>query len=262
MTLLEKHFTNLSRSYNDLRTTDPEPVRYVREKLRGRKTVYGADIGCGGGRYDLLLMELMPGLSLICVDANEAMLKETGRLLLSNGHMDFRTLQMNASVMVLPRDSLDFITAFNAIHHFDPVDFLQQASSSLKDRGYVFVYTRLRSQNARNIWGRFFPGFYEKERRLFRMSHIEAWMDRVEGISLSEIVFFKFRRVATLDRLVSQARNKHYSTFSLYDDGEFAESLLLFQEELQRHFQDLRHIDWIDENVMLTFRKDLPHGQK
>jgi len=94
------------------------------------------------------------------------------------------------------------------------------------------------------------------------MSHIEAWMDKVEGISLSEIVFFKFRRVATLDRLVSQARNKHYSTFSLYDDGEFAESLLLFQEELQRHFQDLRHIDWIDENVMLTFRKDLPHGQK
>ena len=121
---------------------------------------------------------------------------------------------------------------------------------------------RLRSQNARNIWGRFFPGFHEKERRLFQMSDVEAWMDRVEGISLSEIIFFKYGRVATLDRLVNQARNKHYSTFSLYNDDEFAESLLLLQEELQRHFQDTRHIEWIDENVRLTFRKDLSHGQK
>lgn len=260
MTQIEKHFTNLSRSYNGLRTTDLEPVRYVQEKLRDRKAVYGADIGCGGGRYDLMLLELVPGLSLICADANEAMLEETVRLLESNGHMNFCTQRSDASAMALPQNSLDFITTFNAIHHFDPVVFLQQASSSVKDGGYVFVYTRLRSQNARNVWGRFFPGFNEKERRLFRMNDIEAWMDSVDGMSLSEIVFFKFRRVASMDRLINQAQNKHYSTFSLYDDVEFAESLLLFREELERHFRDPLHIEWIDENVMLTFRKDSSHG--
>jgi hypothetical protein len=31
----------------------------------------------------------------------------------------------------------------------------------LKGAGRLFIYTRLRSQNRRNIWGRFFPRFHE-----------------------------------------------------------------------------------------------------
>ena len=80
-------------------------------------------------------------------------------------------------------------------------------------------------------------------------------MDKVEGLSLSERIFFKFERVASLNHLIHQARNKHYSTFSLYADDEFKQALILFREALQRNFRDLRHIEWIDENVMLTFRK-------
>ena len=58
MVRLDEHFTNISRSYNDLRTTDLDPVRYIQEKLRDRTTISGADIGCGGGRYDLLLFAI------------------------------------------------------------------------------------------------------------------------------------------------------------------------------------------------------------
>ncbi len=57
MVRLDEHFTNISRSYNDLRTMDPDPVWYIQEKLRDRTAISGADIGCGGGRYDLLLLE-------------------------------------------------------------------------------------------------------------------------------------------------------------------------------------------------------------
>ena len=256
MTLLDDHFTSISRLYNELRTTDPEPVRYIQEKFRDGQTIHGADIGCGGGRYDLLMLELVPGLSLICADVNEAMLEEAVRLLESHGHKNFRTRLLEASATPFPSKSLDFVMTFNAIHHFDPVVFLQQASRIVKDGGYVFVYTRLRSQNARNIWGRFFPGFKEKERRLFHMSHIEAWMDKVDGLSLNESVFFKFRRVASLDHLINQARNKHYSTFALFGDDEFKQALILFREALRRNFGDPRQIEWIDENVMLTFRKN------
>jgi len=133
MTQLDKHFTNLSRSYNDLRTTDPEPVRYLQEKLRDWKTVYGADIGCGGGRYDLLLLELVPGLSLICADANEAMLEETVRLLESHGHKNFCMQRLDVSAMALPQNSLDFVMTFNAIHHFDPVPTDYYPSMQLND---------------------------------------------------------------------------------------------------------------------------------
>ena len=253
---LDEHFTNISRSYNDLRTTDPDPVRYIQEKLGARTTINGADIGCGGGRYDLLLLEVLPELSLTCTDVNEAMLEEPARLLEGHGHKNFCTRRMDVSAMLFPQNSLDFVMTFNAIHHFDPVIFLQQVSRSVKDDGYVFIYTRLRSQNARNVWGRFFPGFKEKESRLFQMSHFEGWVDRVEGLGLNEIVFFKFRRVASLDHLMNQARNKHYSTFSLYRDGEFAEALTLFREELHRNVRDLQCIEWIDENIMLTLRRD------
>ena len=158
MTLLDDHFTNISRTYNELRTTDPEPVRYIQEQLRYRQTIHGADIGCGGGRYDLLMLELVPGLALICADANEAMLAETVRLLESHGHENFGTRLLDASALPFPRKSLDFVMTFNAIHHFDPVEFLQQAARIVKDGGYVFVYTRLRSQNARNIWGSLLSG--------------------------------------------------------------------------------------------------------
>ena len=56
--------------------------------------------------------------------------------------------------------------------------FLQEASKTLKDGGYVFVYTRLKSQNARNIWGCFFPKFTEKEKRLYDLSNVEIWIDK------------------------------------------------------------------------------------
>jgi hypothetical protein len=88
------------------------------------------------------------------------------------------------------------------------------------------------------------------------MGHFEGWVDRVEGLGFSEIAFFKFRRAASLDHLMNQARNKHYSTFSLYRDVEFAEALTLFREELRRNVRDLQCIEWIGENIMLTLRKD------
>ena len=50
------HFLNLSTSYNELRTTDQEPVLYIGEKLDSKNHIRGADIACGAGRYDLLLL--------------------------------------------------------------------------------------------------------------------------------------------------------------------------------------------------------------
>ena len=34
---MHDHFSNLSASYNDVRTTDHEPVLYIKKKLRGFK---------------------------------------------------------------------------------------------------------------------------------------------------------------------------------------------------------------------------------
>lgn len=252
---MHDHFSKLSASYNYVRTTDHEPVLYIKEKLSGKDRIRGADIGCGGGRYDLLLLEALPGLHLLCGDINEPMVKETICYLEDHGQKNFFARLIDSSGLQLPDNSLDFILTFNAIHHFDPVHFLSQAARAIQNGGYIFVYTRLRSQNVRSIWGRFFPGFREKEGRLYDLPQIDQWSGRVEFLYLEEIRFFQFKRIASLQHLLNQAENRHYSTFCLYSEDECNLALSGFKEEIERHFEDVDRVGWTDENAMIVFRK-------
>ncbi len=256
MSTMDKHFRNLSCIYNELRTTDLEPIILICEKLQKRSNLKGADIGCGAGRYDLLLLKHLPELHLICGDINEAMIKETVCYLEQHGQKNFSTHFIDASDLQLPEGALDFVSTFNAIHHFEPIEFLNQACMALKHGAYAFVYTRLKSQNTHNIWGRFFPGFIEKEDRLYDLSQIEKWSNKIEYLTLKSIHFFKFKRVLPLKVLVSQAGNKHYSTFSLYTDDEFDKALKNFKQKIENDFEDIERVQWSDENVMILFCKD------
>ena len=256
MNTMYNHFRNLSCIYNESRTTDLKPIIFICEKLQNRNNLKGADIGCGAGRYDLLLLKLLPDLHLICGDVNEAMIKETTCYLEDHGQKNFSTHCVDASDLQLPQGALDFVSTFNAIHHFEPVRLLNQAREALKVGGYVFVYTRLKSQNMRNIWGRFFPGFSEKEDRLYNLSQIEKWTDKVESLTLEAIHFIKFKRVLSLEELLSKAENKHYSTFSLYSEAEFDKALKSFKQKIKSNFADIERVQWTDENVMLLFIKE------
>ena len=253
MDTMYNHFENLSCFYNELRTTDLEPIIFICKKLQNRSKLKGADIGCGGGRYDLLLLKHLPDLQLICGDVNEAMVNETTSYLTSLGQKKFSAHCIDASDLKLPKGALDFISTFNAIHHFDPVEFLNQAGRALKEGGYVFVYTRLKSQNMRNIWGKFFPKFVEKEDRLYDLSQIEKWTNKLESLKLEAIHFFNFNRKLSLKQLLSQAQKKHYSTFSLYTEVEFDKALKKFKNKIERNFEDVELVQWSDENVMILF---------
>ncbi|MCP4696419.1 MAG: class I SAM-dependent methyltransferase [Gammaproteobacteria bacterium] len=248
-----RHFENVSASYNALRTTDEEPIQYIRDQMRNEAGIQGADIGCGGGRYDLLLLQNIPDLHLICSDVNEAMVQEAAAYLDKHGQKNFSVQTSVASDLRLADKGLNFICTFNAIHHFDPVVFLDQCGKALRQQGIVFVYTRLRTQNARNLWGRFFPDFAEKETRLYSLSQIEEWTARV--LVPESIRFFRFHRTASLEQLIHQAEGRHYSTFSLYKEKEFQKALDSFKQKIRENFSDPERIQWVDENVMLTFRK-------
>ena len=181
------------------------------------------------------------------------MISETTSYLKSHGQNNFSAHCIDASDLKLPKEALDFLSTFNAIHHFEPVDFLNQAGRALIDGGYVFVYTRLKSQNMRNIWGRFFPGFVEKENRLYDLLQIEAWSDKLESLRLEAIHFFNFKRALPLKQLLFQAEMKHYSTFSLYAEVEFDIALKTFKNKIKRNYEDIELVQWSDENVMIVF---------
>ena len=76
MDAMYRHFARIARKFSTLRTADPLPVRFLVQKLAPRECVRAADIGCGAGRYDMVLLRrLGERLHLICVDPNEAMLR-------------------------------------------------------------------------------------------------------------------------------------------------------------------------------------------
>src|SRR5436189_2367954 len=151
------HFERVAAVYESLRTTDEAPVRAIGQLLPGRP-VTGLDIGCGTGRYTRLLRGLLPDGSLLAAaDVSAAMLAQLRAA--RRGHA-LRVVPLLAAAEELPlrTASLDLVTAFNCVHHFDLGRFLAAAARVLQPGGQLFIYTRTPQQNARTIWGRYFPG--------------------------------------------------------------------------------------------------------
>ncbi len=251
---MHKHFSEIAPAYRALRTTDLEPIRIICQKLRGLKPVTAADIGCGGGRYDLLLFEHLNNLHLTCIDRNEAMLRQASSYLKCHGFHNFVAIKADANHLPLKEGLIDFVFSFNAVHHFDFPKFVDGAATFTKNGGFIFIYTRLRSQNMRNIWGHYFPLFSEKEFRLYELDYITEMVDSINGLSIESTERFQFNRKATLEGLVDKVKGRHYSTFSLYKEDELDQALKEFQKNIRRQFQDTNRIEWLDENILFILR--------
>ncbi|MFQ6083637.1 MAG: class I SAM-dependent methyltransferase [Candidatus Aminicenantia bacterium] len=258
MKRIRTHFSKIAHIYEDLRTTDLKPILFMKRKLQNLNKIEAADVGCGGGRYDIELFHYLgERLYLTCIDDNENMLNELTKNLKDHKIKNFKTKRAPARVLPLAVNSLDAIFTFNAIHHFKLLDFLEEVSRVLRDNGYLFIYSRLRSQNKRNIWGRYFPEFHEKETRLYKLSELKEVVKKISILKLESIEYFKYKRMAKLEWLITRATNYHYSTFCLYDEKEFEEALKKFQENIAHHFKNLDNITWDDENIMFNIRKNV-----
>lgn len=256
MVNVTSHFSAIAAQYRGLRITDEAPIIRIVESLSGIETIRAANVGCGAGRYDLRLFR-HPGLRLrlYCIDTNTNMLRNLRRYLLNHGFRSFCPLHADASSLPLRTDSLDAVLTFNAVHHFRVCEFLREAVRVLKPGGRLFIYTRLRSQNRRNIWGIHFPSFWRKETRLFEKGELETLVEGVSGLTLESVDFFRYQRVSSLVQLLENVRRHHYSTFCLYSPEELARALTRFDDSLRQHYRDLTRISWHAENVMFIARK-------
>lgn len=244
------HFSHVASSYRHIRQTDTEPILFISEILKNLPRVHAADVGCGAGRYDLLLFRHVKNLHLTCIDLNESMLQQVFDYLASHHISQFETLRANGDEIPLDDGSMDCVLTFNAIHHFDLAGFLENAVRVSKPAGKIFIYTRLRSQNARNVWGRHFPSFTEKETRLYELNELDAAIRAVEGAKLERVEPFHYQRQATVAQLVERVRARHYSTFSLYAEEELNSALERFQASLKRERHET--VEWVDENTLLV----------
>ncbi len=198
----------------------------------------------------MLLFQHVNNLHLTCIDLNESMLQQVSDYLTHHHVSQFKTLRASGNEIPIEDRSLDCVLTFNAVHHFDLVRFLENAVRVSKPGGKIFIYTRLRSQNARNICGQYFPSFTEKETRLYELDEIEAGIQAVEGVRLEQVQPFHYQREATVAQLVERVRARHYSTFSLYADEELKNALEIFQASLKHAFHET--VEWVDENTLLV----------
>ena len=250
------HFSTIAFRYNDLRTTDPEVIDFVTDVLPADGHLLAVDVGCGSGRYDIeLLKQAGKRISLTCLDFTVEMLRALDRELQGQALGQYHTLRAAAHGLPFRDKRLDCVVTFNAIHHFDVPSFLRESARVLVLDGLLVIYTRTRSQNARNVWGRYFPRFAEKERRLYELWELQEHLDNVPGLELETIQEFQFERMASFEWLEEQARNRHYSTFALYEAAEFDWAMREFHRNLRRHFLDIDYITWRDENTALVVRK-------
>jgi ubiquinone/menaquinone biosynthesis C-methylase UbiE len=253
---IHQHFSRIAKRYRNLRTTDLEPITVVIQELKNLAPIKGIDVGCGDGRYDLLLCQYLGDrLKLTCVDANDCMLEELDKYLIKHGLSNFESMHSEAEYLPFPSNALDCVCAFNAVHHFNLPEFLRESDRILKNGGYLFIYTRLREQNGRNIWGRYFPKFHQKEARLYdldTLTHLLA----ASNLHIKSIEYFKYGRISTLAQLIKRAREHHYSTFSLYSSEELEEAITRFKQNIRSEFEDTNQIRWFDENVLFVVRKE------
>ena len=254
---VQSHFSEIAAQYRGLRITDPDPILSIKARLRDSPSrIIAADIGCGGGRYDLELFHYLDErLFLYCVDSNRQMLDEVDGYLSRHGIRDFKIKQSLDRQLPFEDASLDCLFTFNAIQHFTLPRFLKETERVVKDEGRLFIYTRLRSQNRRNIWGQHFPLFHQKETRLYESWELEDILKKVPNLELEGTEYFRFEREASLNRLIERARNHHYSTFSLYSKSEFERCCEEFEKNLRSSFSDLKSIRWSDHNILLVVRK-------
>ena len=250
-TNVDLHFSQVAREYRRIRTTDLEPIDYIVSKLNGQEKLVGADIGCGAGRYSLMLCQALgKRFSLYCCDRSPDMLRELEKHMRSNGIQRFTVVNSSSEKIPLDNDTLGALFTFNAIHHFSIIEFFQECSRLLVGNGQLFVYTRLREQNSRNIWGKYFPGFHKRETRLYQQGEIEKELSKVSSLELNSVTKFHYQRSESLDQLVRLVKQRHYSTFSLYNDIELADALSKFEDNIRNEFSDTTNVCWEDENIM------------
>jgi hypothetical protein len=139
------------------------------------------------------------------------------------------------------------VTAFNCVHHFSLGRFLTAAARVLRPGGQLFIYTRTPQQNARTIWGRYFPGFTEHEQRLHSETAFRDAVQRTDGLQMIAAQTFRHPRSSTPERLRAQAEGRHYSTFSLYTPDELRASIATFQARLPSS-----EVSWVDEHLLVV----------
>lgn len=242
------HFAAVAHQYRSLRLTDSAPVQDIAGQLRAYRLMIeprrliGIDVGAGTGRYSEALNHALGYMGdVVAVDRSLAMLTQGGRCSVD---LPLPAVCSDSSALPVRAQSLDFVASFNAIHHFNLPRFTEAVKRVVRPGGHLFVYTRTPEQNSRSIWGRNFPGFTDREQRLYCDATLREAFAPLGPMVLRD---YAFQRSATLAQLTERVRGGSYSTFALYSQAELDSALARFLGTLA----GTPRATWTDENLLI-----------
>ncbi|GAC1627523.1 MAG: class I SAM-dependent methyltransferase [Candidatus Acidiferrum sp.] len=140
----KQRFSNRVADYVRYRPRYPEAVLdLLRSECGLRQDHSIADIGSGTGFLSELFLK--NGNRVFGVEPNEAM-RQAGEEILA-GYSTFASVNGSAEATTLADTSVDFVTAGQAFHWFDPVAARTEFARVLKPRGWVVVLWNDRGLN-------------------------------------------------------------------------------------------------------------------
>ena len=254
---MENHFERVASTYTNVRDTDPDVIDAIINSFpRVDHAIDIAEIGCGSGRYSVLITARLAGcLRLFCCDYSSAMLAECTKYMSQRSPSSrICYCQLDANDLPFADSSFDAVVTMNAVHLFDLDRFVADAARVLRSGGSLCIFTRTPEQNARTVWGQHFPGFTVRETRLHRREVLEESAVRIAELELAGVREFKHSRTESPESLLNRARNFHYSTFALYPSDEFERAMTVFAEKLAQLSVDGK-IEHTAENILVLARR-------
>ncbi|MFQ6011854.1 MAG: class I SAM-dependent methyltransferase, partial [Nitrososphaerales archaeon] len=250
------YFSRIASSYDSLRgmAYHDDLVRTVSKYTNAGSTLF--DIAGGTGRLSIpICMEL--GLRLELLDRSEEMLgvardkvaKEGGRV---GGYpVIFHKGDASSSFRTqLQLDHVKLFTCMNAIHHIR-LGFVPQLERAMPAGTHLLILARSKQQNDRSYLGSRFKGFGSKENRLYDMDEIISTCEK-SGLKLAEANDYSYPKTVPKETLLREVEEKKYSTFDLYTENEFLDSLNDFRELLT---SEPDHLEFQSECMILVFKR-------
>lgn len=226
------YFDKIAGSYDDLRGKEilPNVLQSIGEiATKGDLLV---DVATGTGLFSVPLAHA--GYRVFGIDANLHMLKHASEKALTS-HVGFFGAISIAERLPLANLSVSAMLSTNAIHHFRLQRHFREVQRVLKPAGCYLIFTRFRNQNVRSIWGQLFPGFAQKESRLYSPKDFLRLDQEFDQLILEELDELSFAKPFCRKRLLQIARQKKYSTFAMYTQDEFQKAFSAFRESINKY---------------------------
>lgn len=242
------YFNDIAEQYDAVRGTEIWPS--LRETIHAvadtSRTV--VDVATGTGLFSVRLAQ--QGFHVIGVDQNPCMLARAIRKAGREG-CPFRGVLGAAEGLPLRSESVSVLLSTNAIHHFRLIAHFEEVVRVLRSGGHYVVYARFREQNARSIWGQLFPGFSEKDTRLYNPEDFQRIPEECSELTLESLEELAFQKPFSHESLLWSARQRKYSTFAMYGEAEFWSAFARFRSRLADFKEDF----YVAEIGRLIFRK-------